>query len=324
MAYVTIECKFRKVEYIGSGWGVILPRYFTNKRIANKQIYDMKYLKEVLFLLGTIVLISFNPDKTDRLNQEGVISNPEPEKIEVLNFGTFHMGFTNDANTTEFDENDRKNQERVHKVAEKLAEFNPTVIIVEHVPEQNETLQNEYRQYRENPDMTFESPSEVELLAYELGRLSGTERIYGIDHKMSYNYRIGQQIDNQIDPALLDLYYEDPFSFYPSIDVNEDTLSLQKKLELMNRDEYLNFLIAVNADMLTHAGTDDGFEGADEAAKYYQRNLRMYSNLNRLELSKDDRVFILMGASHTAFFRDFMRGDPKYKMVDTFNYLVSN
>ena len=301
-----------------------LDSVFNEKRIANKTHFDMKYLKEVLFLLGTMVLISFNPEKADYSNKEKFVKDSEPEKVEVLNFGTFHMGFTNDANTTDFDENDRKNQERVHEVAEKLAEFDPTVIIVEHVPEQNETLQNEYRQYRENPDMTFESPSEVELLAYELGRLSGTERIYGIDHKMGYNYRIGKQIDNQIDPTLHDQYYDDPFSFYPSIDVNEDTLSLQKKLELMNTDEYLNFLIAVNADMLSHAGTEDGFEGADEAAKYYQRNLRMYSNLNRLELSKDDRVFILMGASHTAFFRDFMRGDPKYKMVDTFDYLVSN
>jgi len=281
----------------------------------------MKYFRIVLSLLGTIILISFYPDNRDTLAQNETIKNPATEKIEVLNFGTFHMGFTNDANTTELDENDRKNQERVHEVAEKLSEFNPTVIIVELVPEKNEAIQNEYRQYRENPDMTFENSSEVELLAYELGRLSGTERIYGIDHKMSYNYRIGQQVDNQIDPEWHDKYYEDPFSFYPSIDVNEDTLSLQKKLELMNTDEYLNFLIAVNADMLTRAGTENNFEGADEAAKYYQRNLRMYSNLNRLDLNKDDRIFILMGASHTAFFRNFMRGDPKYKMVDTFEYL---
>lgn len=281
----------------------------------------MKYLKTVLFLLGTIIFLLFQPETSSVTAQNVQLDHSEDDKIEVLNFGTFHMGFTNDANKTEFDENDRKNQERVHKVAEKLAEFDPTVIIVEHQPQDNEAIQEEYHQYLENPEMSFENPSEVELLAYELGRLSGTERIYGIDHKMSYNYRIGKLIDNQVNPELHDRYYEDPLSFYPSIDVNEDTLSLQKQLELMNSDEYLNFLIAVNADMLTHAGTEDDFEGADEAAKYYQRNLRMYTNLNRLDLSKDDRVFILMGASHTAFFRNFMRGDPKYKMVDTFEYL---
>lgn len=281
----------------------------------------MKYFKEVSFLIGTVLLISFHPEKPDSSIQKEVLQNPESEKVEVLNLGTFHMGFTTDANKTEFDENDRKNQERVHAVAEKLAEFKPTVIIVEQDPKHNEAIQKEYQQYRQNPDMSFENPSEVELLAYELGRLSGAERIYGIDHKMRYNYRIGQFIDNQVDPDWYERYYEDPLSFYPSIDVNKDTLGLQKKLELMNTDEYLNFLIAVNSDMLSHAGTEEGFEGADEAAKYYQRNLRMYSNLNRLELSTDDRVFILMGASHTAFFRDFMRGDPKYDMVDTFEYL---
>lgn len=281
----------------------------------------MNYLKAIVFLLGTVILLSFHPDNPGSSTQKVQLDKAEPDQIEVLNFGTFHMGFTNDAHKTEFDESDRKNQERVHDVAEKLAEFNPTVILLEQEPEQNETIQKEYQQYRENPDMVFENPSEIELLAYELGRLSGAERIYGIDHKMGYNYRIGQQIDNQIDPEWLDRYYEDPFSYYPSIDVNEDTLSLQKQLELMNTDEYLNFLIAVNADMLTHAGTEDGFEGADEAAKYYQRNLRMYSNLNRIELEENDRVFILMGASHTAFFRNFMRGDPTYNMVDTFKYL---
>ena len=73
--------------------------------------------------------------------------------------------------------------------------------------------------------------------------------------------------------------------------------------------------------MLTHAGTEKGFEGADEATKFYQRNLRMYTNLNRIQLNKNDRVFILMGSAHTAFFRDFFSRSPKYKMINTFDYL---
>ena len=61
--------------------------------------------------------------------------------------------------------------------------------------------------------------------------LSGTERIYGIDHKMRYNYRIGQQINNQIDPEWHDKYYQDPLNFYPSIDVNDDSLGLLERLK---------------------------------------------------------------------------------------------
>lgn len=281
----------------------------------------MKFTNICLILFSVAFFLSCTEKNTDTslANQQEV--EQSDEKVQVLNFGTFHMGFTTDANKTEFDEEDKKNQQKVHSVAEKLSDFKPTVILVEQEPKYNEKIQKEYRSYVNNPDTVFEAPSEIELLAYELGRLSGTKRIYGIDHKMGYNYRIGQQIDNQIDPQWHDKYYKDPLHFYPTVDVNRDSLSLLNKLKLTNRDRYLDFLIAVNADMLTHAGTKNGFEGADEAAKYYKRNLRMYSNLNRIELDEDDRVFILMGASHTAFFRDFMSRDPKFKMVDTFKYL---
>lgn len=199
--------------------------------------------------------------------------------------------------------------------------FKPTVILVETTPEFDAELQTEYNKYLKNPKMFFKHPSEIELLAYELGRISKTKRIYGIDHKMGYNYNVGNEIENLIDSAWHDKYYKNPLKFYPQVDVNENNLDLLDKLKLNNHDRYLDFLITVNADMLTHVGSEKGFEGADAAAKYYQRNLRMYSNLNRINLTKNDRVFILMGASHTAFFRDFISRSPKYEMVNTIEYL---
>jgi len=243
------------------------------------------------------------------------------KKIQILNFGTFHFGYTSDANAINFDEHDIENQREAHKIAEKLSEFQPTVILVETIPQRNEKLQNEYRAYITNPKMNFESPTEIELLAYELGRISGVERIYGIDHKMEYNYNIGNEIENNIDSIWYNKFYKNPLSFYTDVYVKKDNYGLFDRLKQVNRNQFLDFLIAVNADMLTHVGTKDGFEGADEAAKYYQRNLRMYSNLNRLKLNEDDRVFILMGASHVAFFRDFISRSPKYEMVNTFKYL---
>lgn len=257
----------------------------------------------------------------DKSNLESLTNEATLDKIEVLNFGTFHMGYTSDANTTEFDEHNKENQRQVHEVAQMLAEFKPTVILVEVPPKYDGWLDSTYNAYLKDPKMHFDRPDEVELLAFELGRLSNTKRIYGIDHKMSYNYNIGNQITNTIDPVTYNSYNEDPYSYYPEVNLNEDSLSLLDRLKVGNHDKYLDFLITINADILTHAGTDENFEGADEAAKYYQRNLRMFSNLNRIELSKDDRVFILMGGSHTAFFRDFISRSPKYEMVNTLDYL---
>ena len=231
------------------------------------------------------------------------------------------MGFTSDANKVDFDEFDHENQRKIHEIAKKIALFKPTVILVESSPEYNQQLQLEYKQYLEKPDMFFKNPNEIQLLAYEIGRLSGTKRIAGIDHQLGYNYNIGSEIKNTIDSVWYIKYFKNPLAYYPEVNVNFDSLQLFNKLKITNNDTYLDYLITVNADMLTCAGTENGFEGADEAAKFYQRNLRMFSNLNRISLNTEDRVFILMGAAHTAFFRDFIRRSPKYKMVNTFEYL---
>ena len=242
------------------------------------------------------------------------------EKIKVLNFGSFHMGFTPDANTTKFNEHDVENQKMVKSVAAQLARFKPTVILVERLPQNDSILQGNYNTYLKDPNTVYEAPTELELLAFEVGRLSDTKRIYGIDHRLDYNYNIGNEIENTIDSMMYQSFFNNPYTYYPEIDENQDSLNVIDKLLMNNTDVYLDFLIEINADMLTHAGTDEGFEGADQATEYYRRNLRMYSNMNRIKLTKEDRVFILMGASHTAFFRDFISRSPKYEMVKTFDY----
>ncbi len=47
----------------------------------------------------------------------------------------------------------------------------------------------------------------------------------------------------------------------------------------------------------------------------------MFANMNNIAVNKDDRIFVLMGATHTAFFKDFLRRSPKYKEVSVFEYL---
>ena len=285
-------------------------------------------MKKIILLISIFVVYSCKNiqnvvDKNEK--KQGVLLETNrdsvADKIEILNFGTFHMGETNDANKIEFDENNKKNQLAINEIATKLSLFRPTVIVVETPPEYDKKLQVEYNEYLSNPQIKFKNLSEIELLGYELGRISGVKRIYGIDHKMSYNYNVGAEMVNTIDSLWHNRYYKSPLKFYPLVNIDQKNLNLLEKLKITNNNLYLDFLIEVNAEMLSHVGSEKGFEGADEATKYYQRNLRMYSNLNRLNLTSKDRIFILMGASHTAYFRDFISRSPKYKMVNTFNYL---
>lgn len=83
----------------------------------------------------------------------------------------------------------------------------------------------------------------------------------------------------------------------------------------------LDYSLNTNADKLFYIGIDNGFEGADQAAIFYQWNMRIYSNLNRIKMTKNDRVLILMGSAHTAMLREFINRSPKFEMVNTLDYI---
>lgn len=244
------------------------------------------------------------------------------DAIPVLNLGTFHMGYTPDARSTEFDEHDHENIKQVHKIARIIADFKPTVIIVENVPENNSVLDSAYKEYLKNPKMIFKRPTEIELLAYEVGRLSEAQRIYGIDYKEGYNYTIAQNIPNSEDIGTYYRYMQMLKELEEQFP--ESQMSVLENIKMCNHPVYLDILMNINADMLTHISSNKKSEGADEASKFYHRNLVMYSNLNQIKLTKEDRVFILMGATHTAFFNMWLQRSPKYQLVDVFQYLNQN
>jgi len=278
----------------------------------------MKNVYSKLAILFLIIIITSCSSKLP-YNEQTIYKDKFEDAIPVLNVATFHMGETTDANSTEFDENDKKSQEEVRKVARLLAEFKPTIIVIESLPEKDSIRRADYLDYVKHPDKKFNDPDERELLAYEIGRLSGAERIYGIDFKEEYDYGIGEQVTNKVDIATTTKYWQ-------LIDENEKKnpekgIPFYDLFKLNNHPQYLESLININADLLTYISSKGKSEGADEAAKFYHRNLVMFSKLNQIQVNKNDRILILMGGTHTAFFNNFLKRSPKYKQENIFKYL---
>lgn len=281
-------------------------------------------MKQILLILSGLFILSCNEDvKTDKV--DGIIQSEQiRDKIKVLNLGSFHFGFTSDKNVTGFDEKNKENEKEVKKLAKMLAEFKPTIICVENMPEYNYELNRALQVFLQEPSVLNSNWGERSMLGFEIARLSGVKEVYGIDNFLTHNYSIENELINVIDSVTYNEYTKEPFKNYPEIAIrneNYKNASFFEKINLLNEPVFLDYLINTNADKLLYVGTEDGFEGADEAAKFYQRNMRIYSNLNRIPMTKEDRVFILMGASHTAFLREFMSRSSKFEMVETLEYL---
>lgn len=258
------------------------------------------------------------------------IEESTDSKIKVLNLGTFHFGYTPDANKTSFDEHSESAKREVRALAKIIAEFKPSIICVETLPEKDSVLNAAYQAFLRNPKDLNLQFGESSMLGFEVGRLAGVEKIYGIDNHMGYNYSVGDFIErspdytNSIDPKTYLQLTQEPFKDYPELAKREegyDQLSLLGKLQLINEPLHLDYSINTNADKLLYVGIGDGFEGPDNAARFYHRNMKIFANLNRIPMQPDDRVFILMGTAHTAFLREFFRRSPKFKMCNTLDYL---
>ena len=142
----------------------------------------MKQLLTFLFFVTNLNLIAQNVS----FEKQNIYKTKFDDAIPVLNVATFHMGETSDTYSTDFDENDKKNQHEIKKLAKLLAQFKPTIIVIEALPEKDSIRQADYLDYLKNPNKKFINPDERELLAYEVGRLSGATKIYGVDFKESY------------------------------------------------------------------------------------------------------------------------------------------
>lgn len=155
------------------------------------------------------------------------------------------------------------------------------------------------------------------MIAYEVARLSNTTKIYGINHKQEYNYTaMLQKLVEERNPTALQY-----FQFAQQQGAKMANATLLERLVIGNMPPVLDHLMNINADLMTYLINDENLEGADTAAQYYERNLKMYANLNQIPMTEEDRVFVIMGGSHIAFLKDFMERSPRYNMVNTLDYL---
>ena len=246
------------------------------------------------------------------------ITFKDANKISVLNLGIFHLGQTSDEHSTEYNEQDKKNAKDIKDVCQLIAQFKPTIIFVEADPKTNENIREVYLQYIKNPKgKSIYSNNEIQILGFEIGRLSNTKKILGFDHQLGYNYDLSEVAKNEncSDYFVIEKQLEKEVEKHPLKSTLKETL-----LDI-NTQNYYDLLINFNADMLLYANSKNGFEGADEAAKFYQRNLRMFANINKIKTTKSDRILIISGATHAAFLNDFMSRSPKYQLEQLSDYL---
>jgi Family of unknown function (DUF5694) len=68
-------------------------------------------------------------------------------------------------------------------------------------------------------------------------------------------------------------------------------------------------------------GNDKDYPGADLVARWYDRNLRIATNIARLPEGPGERILVLIGAGHGKLLRQFLAEMPGFEVVGCSEYL---
>jgi hypothetical protein len=243
----------------------------------------------------------------------------EPEPAEVMLFGVFH--FANPGHdvvkTEQINVMTEENQAYLEALADRIAGFNPTKILLEYPPEINEKFQQRYQDYL---DGTYELGSnENYQLGFRIAARSAAETVHGFDEQnVHWNAEpLFTYLDDH-DEATSARMDELIKSVTADMEQAHKTLTL-KQLLLRSNDAEQDRLNRSFYLMTNHVGEGENFVGADATASWWHRNFRMFAIIQRYA-QPGERVLVVGGQGHVAILKLFLDDDDR-RAVDVTSYL---
>lgn len=118
----------------------------------------------------------------------------------------------------------------MNRIVQKLIEFKPTIICVEIPKEYSEGANEIYQEYKNDQSRNTNWTEEINSIAFEVGRISGVENIYGIDFPIGFDYpKLIEMAENDQSPATVRFLKDSSKSLEKYND-----LSLLGKFQAMN------------------------------------------------------------------------------------------
>jgi len=241
------------------------------------------------------------------------------EPAQVMLIGTFH--FSNPGRDAvkvkDFDVLSVASQDWLQGFAQRLAGFKPTKILLEYNPD-NEVLMNQrYSDYLAGHYALEDN--EVYQLGFRIARLAGLKSVQSFDHRdLQWNAEPLFEYAKQHDSPEMKDFNESIAAVTREEDLARDSMDLRGLLQRSNdpgQDRInMDLYLATNT-----VGVGDGWSGADATASWWQRNFRMYANIQKAA-QPGERVIVIGGQGHTAILKTLLAIDRRLQGVPVDDY----
>jgi len=239
---------------------------------------------------------------------------------QVLVIGMYHMSNPGlDAvNVTADDVLAPKRQQEIEQLVAKIGAFRPTKVAVE-IRYGRDSISNAFYQRYLTGSHTLDR-TEMQQVGFRVAKAAGLRRIHGIDYDLDVNLASvmvwalthGQPELAGAAQSLSSRLLTEADSMMKHASVSEIVAALNSPRADSAHGIYLAAL---------RVGADTSYPGATAAARWYERNLMIVSNILRVIDSSSDRVLVLIGAAHAPILRELLERVPGIRVAPTASVL---
>jgi len=272
----------------------------------------MKRLIALFFIL-IIVVSSFGQSTTH-------------PKTKIMTLGVFHFAYHNldrvkTATKDQISVLDEPYQSQIAAIAKAIEEFGPTIIAIELDPSKQHSVDSLYSLYKLGK--LTPAKDEIYQLAYRIGKNLNLPKIYCVNDW-------GRPYEN-IQAMIKDSLRLEKFgNFIDSLNKIEGKELLSKKvsnvtgqlIELNNPLSIKEGLGSYLTDGFLYEENPGDFTGVDfETGRWFNRNLRIIRNIQRIPRTGGDRILVIFGAGHMNLLNPLLDISKEFELVSPLPYL---
>ena len=259
-----------------------------------------------------------------------VVFAQAPKKTEVLTLGSFHFAFRNldlikTSTEDQIDVLEAKYQKEIEDIVARIAKFKPTIIVIERDPVKQVTYDSLYNQYLAGKYNL--GRDEVDQIGFRVAKMMKLQTLHcvnawGRDYEVLDSVLEGK--DSFANKKFMDYFYkyaDTVKQYFPQPVFKTKGI----RAELIQKNDPRN----IKRDMGTYLiGTfkyetkDNEFFGPDFVTGWwFNRNLRIFRNIQKINAKPTDRILVIFGAGHMTLLNSFFEASPEYKLLKVNDYL---
>jgi hypothetical protein len=254
-------------------------------------------------------------------------TNDIAPQTKIMTLGVFHFAYPNlDAVKTEAENKisvlEEPYQSEIIAIAHAIGDFKPTIIAIEVTPDKQRRIDSLYLLYRNN-NFTL-GKDEIYQLGFRIGKNLNVPVIYCVNNWGRHYKNIDGLFNDSARSAKLEEYYiNSPDSIYMTSGSSKKVSGIIDELKELNEPNQIQdrlSLYLLNPFKYEEQAGD--FTGVDfETGRWFNRNLRIFRNIQRIPQGADDRILLIIGREHLNLLNLFFDVSKEFELVSPLPYL---